>query len=68
MSTILDALRKVEREREPTAATTLGRPTISPEVRRRRNFPVAAIAVCALVGFSGGALLSWWTPSEEPTQ
>ena len=68
MSTILDALRKVEREREPTGEMTLGRPTISAEVRRRRNFPVVPVVVCALVGFSGGALLSWWTPSEEPVE
>ena len=68
MSTILDALRKVEREREPSAEATLSGPVISPEVRRRRTFPVAAVVVCALVGFSGGALLSWWTPSEAPVE
>jgi hypothetical protein len=65
MSTILDALRKVERERDPAAEPTLDGPTISPDVRRRRPFPFAAVAICALVGFGGGALLSWLT--SQPT-
>jgi hypothetical protein len=67
VSTILDALRKVEREREPAAESAVG-PAISSEVRRRRKIPVGAIVACALVGFSGGALLSWWSPSEEPVE
>ncbi len=68
MSTILDALRKVEREREPTAEPSLAGPTVSSTVRRRRSFPIAAIALCAVVGFGGGALLSWWWPSEAPVE
>ena len=66
MSTILDALRKVERERDSSPDHPLEPQPLAPEVRRRRNIPVTAIAVCAVVGFVGGALLSWWTPSEEP--
>ena len=65
MSTILDALRKVERERESSPGPALETPPTAPEVRRRRNFPVTAIILCALIGFGGGAVLSWWLP-EEP--
>lgn len=68
MSTILDALRKVEREREPSGDLPLDGPTVSPEVRRRRPFPVVAVAMCAIVGFAAGALLSWWTPGETPVE
>jgi len=67
MSTILDALRKVERERGPAGEDALDAPTISP-VRRRRPFPTAAVVVCAVIGFSAGALLSWWTPAEPPVE
>ncbi|MCC6764182.1 MAG: hypothetical protein IT293_05915 [Deltaproteobacteria bacterium] len=65
MSTILDALRKVERDRDPAGEPTLEGPAVSPAVRRRRPFPIAAILGCAVVGFGGGALLSWVT--SEPT-
>jgi len=68
VSTILDALRKVERERDGSSEHQLDAPTLTPEVRRRRNFPVAAIAICALVGFGGGALLSWWMAEEPPVE
>ncbi len=68
MSTILDALRKVEREREPTSGATIDGPTISPDVRRRRPFPVVAVLICAVIGFSGGALLSWWVPTEKTSE
>ncbi len=61
MSTILDALRKVERDRDPAAEAAVEGPTISPKVRRRRPFPIAAVVICALAGFGGGALLSWVT-------
>src|SRR5512143_114163 len=67
MSTILDALRKVEREREPTSGAVES-PTLSPEVRRRRAFPVVPVLVCAVIGFTGGALLSWWLPTEKPEE
>lgn len=63
MSTILDALRKVERERDPSSEGTLDTTTVSSEPRRRRSFPTGAIVVCALIGFGGGAILSWWLPS-----
>jgi hypothetical protein len=65
MSTILDALRKVERERESSPDLALETPPTAPEVRRRRTFPVTAIILCALIGFAGGAVLSWRMP-EEP--
>lgn len=64
MSTILDALRKVEREREPGGDAALEGATVSPEARRRRPFPVVAVAICAVIGFSAGALLSWWNPGK----
>lgn len=65
MSTILDALRKVERERDPSAEAALDAPTVVSEARRRRSFPIGAIAACALVGFGGGAILSWWLPGSD---
>jgi hypothetical protein len=68
MSTILDALRKVERERDASPDHPLEPQPLAPEVRRRRNVPVTAIVLCAVVGFVGGALLSWWTPSEESVE
>ncbi len=64
MSTILDALRKVERERDPTAEPNLDEQPVSPEGRRRPPFPVVAVVICAVVGFGGGALLSRWLTSE----
>ncbi len=64
MSTILDALRKVERERDPSSEATLDAPTISSEPRRR-SFPIGTILVCAIIGFGGGAVLSWWMPASE---
>lgn len=67
MSTILDALRKVERERDGSPQQ-FDVPTITPPARRRRSFPVAAVAMCAVIGFSGGALLSWWMPEEVPIE
>src|SRR5688572_12821243 len=63
MSTILDALRKVERERDPSSDAALDAPTISAEPRRRRSFPIGPIVACALVGFGGGAVLSWLLPA-----
>ena len=68
MSTILDALRKVEREREPGADAALEGATVSPEARRRRPFPLVAVAICAVIGFSAGALLSWWNPGKAPVE
>ncbi len=68
MSTILDALRKVERDRDGLSEPQLDAPTLTPGVRRRRSFPVAAIAICAFVGFGGGALLSWWMAEEPPLE
>lgn len=68
MSTILDALRKVERERDSTSDATLDAPTISSEVRRRRRFPLATIVACAVLGFGGGAVLSWLVPSQQEIQ
>lgn len=65
MSTILDALRKVERERDPSSEAALDATTVSSEPRRRRSFPLGAIVACALVGFGGGAILSWWLPGSE---
>jgi hypothetical protein len=67
MSTILDALRKVERERDASTDHPLDPQPLAP-VRRRRDVPVIAIALCAILGFAGGALLSWWTPSEEAVE
>ena len=65
MSTILDALRKVERERDPSSEAALDAPTVSSEPRRRRSFPIGAVVACALVGFGGGAILSWWLPGSD---
>ncbi len=66
MSTILDALRKVERERDPAAEHTLDAPSVAPDARRRRSFPIVAVLTCAVLGFTGGAMLSWWLPSAPP--
>ena len=66
MSTILDALRKVERERDESPDHAIEPQPLAPEVRRRRNGPLTAITLCAVLGFAGGAILSWWTPADEP--
>jgi len=68
MSTILDALRKVERERDGSPEASLDTPTLTSGVRRGRRFPLAAVAICAVVGFGGGAVLSWWMAEQPPVQ
>ena len=64
MSTILDALRKVERERDSSPDQLLDASRVAPELHRRRHFPVTAIALCAVLGFAGGAVLSWLLPAQ----
>jgi hypothetical protein len=64
MSTILDALRKVERERDPSQDRVLERPTVVAESGRR--LPMWVMAMGAIVGFGIGGVLSW-RQVEEPT-
>ncbi|MEO6025693.1 MAG: hypothetical protein ABIR79_02355 [Candidatus Binatia bacterium] len=59
-------MRKVERERDESPDHAIEPQPLAPEARRRRNGPLTAIALCAVLGFAGGAVLSWWTPAEEP--
>jgi hypothetical protein len=57
MSTILDALRKVERERDPSQDRVLVSPSVVTEPARR--LPMWVIAMGAIVGFGLGGILSW---------
>jgi hypothetical protein len=68
MSTILDALRKVESERESPRDEMLYAPAPPTEVRRGRRSLLPAIVACAVIGFSAGAFFAWrhaQTPAEE---
>lgn len=60
MSTILDALRKVERDRDPATEPASDASSLATAAHRRR-FPVIAIVLCAALGFAGGAISSWFT-------
>lgn len=57
MSTILDALRKVERERDPSQDRMVESPTVVAASGRR--LPMWVIAIAAFVGFGIGGVLSW---------
>lgn len=57
MSTILDALKKVERGRESPREQLLH---LSDETPGRRRAPALLVATCAVVGFAGGIGLALW--------
>jgi len=64
MSTILDVLKKVERERQSPEGA-LPAPSQPSELSRRR-VPSRAVVACVVVGFSVGGVLSWWLAKEPP--
>src|SRR6476659_4040604 len=68
MSTILDALRKVESERESPRDQMLHVPASPPETGGGRRNLLPAIIVCAVIGFSGGAVLSWRLAQTPPAE
>lgn len=59
MSTILDALKKVERERQPARGPLLDVPTPE-EPKRRRRVSLGMIVACATLGFAAGVGLALW--------
>ena len=59
MSTILDALKKVERDREipqEDVLADIGLPAEEP----RRGIPTRVIVACAAIGFAAGIGLALW--------
>ena len=64
MSTILDALKKVERERESSRDRV-----VHPEdpLPRQRRVPLVVIVACAALGFAAGIGLALWR-SEAPVE
>jgi hypothetical protein len=58
MSTILDALKKVERERESPGDRLRHEPEHTP--KRARRVSTVTIVVCAILGFGAGAGIALW--------
>jgi hypothetical protein len=61
MSTILDALKKVERERESPGDRLRHEPEHTP--KRARRVSTITIVVCAILGFGAGAGIALWRSS-----
>ena len=61
MSTILDALKKVERERESPSVRLRHDP--DPPPKRSRRVSTITIVVCAILGFAVGGGLALWRDS-----
>jgi hypothetical protein len=66
MSTILDALKKVERERESPREQLRHAP--EPEPKHRRRVSTTTILVCALLGFGVGAGIALWRSAPPPEE
>ncbi len=68
MSTILDALKKVERDREGPHEEVLAEIALPPPQTPRRGIPTRVIIACASIGFAAGIGLALWRDSAPPQQ